>query len=97
MTIKRTNNGGVAKAWGNNDAARSNNGNYHTDGRKLFSYTTMIGYTSDEGQKVLLEYTSRTDNFLSMTTSCKHIPPARRYATTTLNPTHFQNTDKRFS
>tara|TARA_R110000868_G_scaffold225958_11_gene478312 strand:- start:456 stop:749 length:294 start_codon:yes stop_codon:yes gene_type:complete len=97
MTIKRTNNGGVAKAWGNGDGARSNNGNYHTDGRKLFSYSTMIGYTSDEGQKVLLEYTSRTGNFLSMTTSCKHMPPARGYATVTLNPTHFQNTDKRFS
>lgn len=97
MTIKRTNNGGVAKAWANSEGARSNNGNYHTDGIKLFSYSTMIGYTSDEGQKVLLEYTARTDNFLSMTTSTKHIPPARRYATTTLNPTHFQNTDKRFS
>ena len=94
--MKRTNNDGVAKAWANNEQARSNNGNYSTDGKKLFSYATMIGFTSGEGKKVLLEYTARTGNFLSMTTSGKHIAPARRFATTTINPTHFENTDKKF-
>ncbi len=96
MSNKRTNNDGVAKAWARSEMARSNNGNYHTDGSKLYSYATMIGYTSPEGKKVLLEYTASTGNFLSMTTSSKHIPPARRVATTTINPTHFQNTDKKF-
>jgi hypothetical protein len=96
MTIKRTNNDGVAKAWAKNEQARSSTGNYSTDGDRLFSYSTMIGFTSPEGKKVLLEYTSRTGNFLSMTTSTKHIPPARRFATVTINPTHFENTDKRF-
>ena len=96
MSSKRTNNDGVAKAWAHSEMARSNNGNYHTDGNKLYSYATMIGYTSPEGKKVLLDYTSSTGNFLSMTTSSKHIPPARRVATTTINPTHFQNTDKKF-
>ena len=94
--MKRTTNGGVAKAWANNEQARSNNGNYSTDGNKLFSYRTMIGYTSPEGKKVLLDYTASTGNFLSMTTSTKHIPPARGFATITINPTHFQNTDKLF-
>lgn len=94
--MQRTDNNGVAKAWANNQKAHSSNGNYHTNGRELFSYSTMIGYTSPEGQKVLLDYTSRTGNFLSMTTSTKHIPPARLYCDHTINPTHFQNTDKRF-
>ena len=37
MTIKRTNNDGVAKAWANSEQARSSTGNYHTNGDKLFS------------------------------------------------------------
>ena len=94
--MQRTNNHGVAKAWANSQKAQSNNGNYSTDGNRLYSYATMIGYTSPEGQKVLLEYTSRTGNFLSMTTSTKHIPPARQYCHHVLNPNHFVNTDKNF-
>lgn len=96
MPIKRTNNDGVAKAWANGEQARSNNGNYHTNGDELFSYSTMIGYTSPEGKKVCIEYTAATGHFLSKTTSSKHIPPARHYATVTINPTHFENTDKSF-
>ena len=94
--MKRTNNSGVAKAWANNEQARSNNGNYSTDGNKLFSYSTMIGYTSPEGKKVVLDYTAGTGHFLSMTTSSKHLPPAKRVCNVVLNPTHFQNTDKNF-
>ncbi len=94
--MKRTNNDGVAKAWANNEQARSSTGNYSTDGDILYSYSTMIGYTSPEGKKVVLDYTASTGNFLSMTTSSKHLPPAKGVCNVVLNPTHFQNTDKNF-
>jgi len=96
MTIKRTTNGGVAESWAKNEKARSNNGNFSTDGDILYSYNTMIGFTSEEGRKVVLDYTAGTGNFLSMTTSTKHLPPAKGVCNVVLNPTHFQNTDKNF-
>ena len=96
MSINRTTNSGVAEYWARNEKARSNNGNFTTDGKRLFSYSTMIGYTSEEGKKVVLDYTAGTGNFLSMTTSTKHLPPAKGVCDVVLNPTHFQNTDKRF-
>jgi len=94
--MQRTNNEGVAKAWRSNKQAQSSNGNFSTNGKELYSYNKMIGYTSEEGQKVLLDYTSRTGHFISMTTSTKHISPSLRYCDHVINPTHFQNTDKRF-
>ena len=94
--MKRTNNKGVAESWANNEQARSTTGNYSTDGNKLYSYSTMIGYTSPEGKKVVLDYTASTGHFLSMTTSSKHLPPAKGVCNVVLNPTHFQNTDKNF-
>jgi len=94
--MTKTTNGGVAEAWGRSMMAISNNGNYSTDGNRLFSYSTMIGYTSSEGKKVLLDYTASTGHFLSVTTSTKHISPARKHCDHVLNPTHFENTDKKF-
>tara|TARA_E500000318_G_scaffold106661_1_gene114908 strand:- start:739 stop:1032 length:294 start_codon:yes stop_codon:yes gene_type:complete len=96
MSINRTTNSGVAEYWARNEKARSNNGNFTTDGARLFSYSTVIGFTSEEGKKVVLDYTASTGNFLSMTTSTKHLPPAKGVCDVVLNPTHFQNTDKNF-
>lgn len=90
----RTNNEGVAKAWSNGESARNHSNAYSTDGRNLYSYRTRIGYTTTQGTKILLDYTAKTGNFLSMTTSGKHIPPARGYADETMNPSVVQNLEK---
>jgi len=75
----------VAIAWSRNRTAENHKGSYHTDGMNLHSYTTRIGYT-ENGKKILLDFTSATGNFLSMTTSSKHLPPARKVADETINP-----------
>lgn len=49
-----TNNKGVANSWARGIAARSHNGNFHTDGESLYSYQMEIGRTIN-GLKVLLD------------------------------------------
>ena len=53
-----TDNKGVALAWRQGTYARSHNGNFRTDGRKLYSYGLTIGITSNDGIKVLNDYRS---------------------------------------
>ena len=86
-----TTNPNVARRWANGQTARNHNNVFRTDGNNLFSYQQLIGITTSNGTKVLLDYTARTGNFLSMTTSGKHISPARRFADLTVNPTVVQN------
>jgi hypothetical protein len=86
-----TTNENVARRWANGQRARNHNGVFTTDGDRLYSYRQLIGITTSNGTKVLLDYTARTGNFLSMTTSGKHISPTRRYADLTVNPTVVQN------
>ena len=86
-----TTNENVARRWANGQRARNHNNVFRTDGRNLYSYHQLIGVTTGEGQKVLFDYTARTGNFISMTTSGKHISPTRRYADVTVNPTVVQN------
>ena len=86
-----TTNPNVARRWANGQTARNHNNVFRTDGNNLFSYQHLIGITTSNGTKVLLDYTARTGNFLSMTTSGKHISPARRFADLTVNPTVVQN------
>ena len=76
-------NGDVAKAWGRGH--RKNARNMSTDGQKLWSYDLMIGYTTETGKKVLIDYTSAGGRFVSMTTSGKHISPSRVYADFTVS------------
>lgn len=66
----RTNNKNVARAWHNGEFAQSHNGNYHTDGRNLYSYRMLIGVTAPDGTKYLLNV--RGKNGYSSTTS-KHV------------------------
>ena len=84
----------VARRWANGQIARNHNNVFRTDGDSLFSYNTKIGFTTLEGRKVLVEYTARTGNFLSMTTSGKHISPARRFADEIMHPTVYENLGK---
>ena len=86
-----TTNENVARRWANGQRARNHSNVFTTDGDRLYSYRQLIGITTSNGTKVLLDYTARTGNFLSMTTSGKHISPTRRYADLTVNPTVVQN------
>ncbi len=88
-----TSNENVARRWSNGQIARNHNNCFRSDGQNLFSYNLLIGFTTPEGRKVLLDYTARTGNFRSMTTSGKHISPTRRFADDTLNPSVVQNLD----
>ena len=93
MSIRVTNES-VANAWYNNTPALNHGGTFKTDGDVLYSYAQRIGFTTDEGTKVLLDYTAKTGNFLSMTTSTKHVSPARHVAHITLNPSVVSNLEK---
>jgi len=86
-----TTNENVARRWARGQSARNHNNVFTTDGDRLYSYRQLVGITTSNGTKVLLDYTAKTGNFLSMTTSGKHISPARRFADLTVNPTVVQN------
>ena len=86
MKIIRTNNEDVAKNWANGEAASNHGKNYLTDGESLWSYNALIGITTKNGQKVLGEFTAAGGQFLSMTTSTKHVSPARRVACAVVAP-----------
>ena len=61
----------VAKRWAMGEPARSHTGNLYTDGEKIYSYELQIGDTSDDGLKVVRDYTARGSyGFRSQTTSC---------------------------
>jgi hypothetical protein len=92
--MERMTNQNVAKAWFNGTEAQNHTGTYSTNGRILYSYSTRIGYTTTEGTKVLLDYTASTGNFLSMTTSGKHVYSARSIADMVVNPSIVENLEK---
>lgn len=79
----------VVEAWGNGRAMSSNN--LHTDGMGLFSYDLLIGYTAEPNfLKVLIDYTAKGGEFVSVTTSSRHIAPAREFADVTVTPLQFK-------
>ena len=85
----KTTNENVAKNWTQGIESVSTTGNYRTDGLNLYSYTTRIGFTTVNGQKVLGDFTKRGGRFLSVTTSTKHIPPATNVAQMIVHPDDF--------
>ena len=76
-------NSDVAEAWGR--SRRKVATNMSTDGVYLYSYELLIGYTAEDGKKVLIDYTAAGGRFVSMTTSTKHISPSRWVADTTVS------------
>lgn len=75
--MKKTITRNVADHWRASKAAHNNGGQYSTDGLKLYSYELQIGDTTDEGLKVLRDYSAQgRHGFRSMTTS-KHVGYAR--------------------
>lgn len=77
----------ILKAWANDNPASSYNGNLRTDGIGLWSYDLKIGTTIDQ-RKVIADYTAKSGNFYSQTTSC-HVGISRRFADTIVHPTFF--------
>ena len=81
----RTDNDSVVKAWSRSRKAESHTNNLSTDGRLLHSYSLLIGFTADDGSKVLLDYTAPAQCFRSMTTSA-HVGLAKRAADDIMHP-----------
>lgn len=80
----------VAKAWSSGQHASSYNGNFRTDGTCLWSYNLKIGTTVRRGRrKVLADYTAKSGNFLSKTTS-SHVGIATPFADIKVGPEYFE-------
>ena len=69
--MKRVSNDEVAQAWFDGREATSYTGNFSTDGKEIYSYALQIGDTSEDGKKIVRDYTARGSyGFRSQTTSC---------------------------
>ena len=89
----RTDNSTVAKQWAMGNNASNHNGSFTTNGLDLYSYNLLIGFTTKQGKKVLLDYTASTGHFQSQTTSGKHVSPSRVHAHVIMNPSVLEGTD----
>ena len=75
--MSKVRNSEVVECWERNESAVNHKETFHTTGKELYSYALMIGGTTDDGAKVLKEYTaSGKHGFRSQTTSC-HVGLAR--------------------
>ena len=89
----KTTNENVAINWYRNTASTNYGGSMSTNGKDLYSYNLLIGFTTQQGVKILLDYTAGAGHFQSMTTSTKHISPTRSIADQIMNPSILQNTE----
>jgi hypothetical protein len=83
--MKTTKNQRVAELWSKSEEARSHNRQLWTDGSNLFSYNLRIGATTNEGVKIVFDFTMPAGHFQSMTTS-QHVGLSKRYADTVMSP-----------
>ncbi len=74
----------VARLWSLGIEAKNSTESFRTDGIWLYSYNLVIGVNAF-GKTILYEYTARTGNYWSMTTSC-HVGIARHYADIVVDP-----------
>ena len=84
--MKRTNNMSVATNWAMNFAIQSHNGQFSTDGKKLFSYNQLIGITLADGTKIALNYMRHGGGCYISNTTSQHVSKASRCADQTMNP-----------
>ena len=70
--------------WKNNISAKNYTKTFHTDGLKLYSYNQLIGFTHN-GSKILYDYTSKSNCFISSTTST-HVGYAKFYSDQIVHP-----------
>jgi hypothetical protein len=75
----------VVNDWTYGESARNGRRSLHTDGSNLYSYNLLIRFTSENGNKVVLEH--RAPHFVSQTTSC-HVGIAARYADACIHPAY---------
>ena len=73
----------VIAAWHSYQSAQNRNKNFRngsvrTDGSTIWSYNLIVGYTTPEGQKVVIDYTSPAGYFQSMRTS-SHVGAIRQH------------------
>ena len=81
-------NSDVVRAWAYGNIASTKN--LTTNGRDLYSYQLLIGFTSDDGERVVLDYTAPGGHFFSVTTS-QHVNLAKREGSRTImNPTVYE-------
>jgi len=70
----------VARYWRSGEPACNGTSQFWTDGIKIYSYRLCIGDTTENGKKVLKDYSATgRHGFRSMTTS-KHVGYARGHA-----------------
>lgn len=79
MTMRRSK---VPEFWARGEKAGCSN--IRTDGESLWSYDLKIGYTDENGDKILLDYT-KSGIYYSSTTS-KHVGYARLVADEVRDP-----------
>ena len=81
-----TTNSSVVYSW--SQGSRAAAGNLSTDGEDLYSYNLCIGYTTPQGNKVVLNYTAAGE-YQSQTTSC-HVGLVRRGADEVMHPATYR-------
>lgn len=69
----------IPTLWVNNKSGATPKNSFSTDGSNLYSYKLKIGYTNEQGEKVILKYTTQYDSFVSTSTS-RHVNLASYYA-----------------
>jgi hypothetical protein len=67
---------------------------YTGEGRYLWSYRQKIGFTTESGQKVVIDYTAATGEYISQTTSC-HVNLAKQHADEVIHPAAFSLIESR--
>ena len=67
---------------------------YTGEGRYLWSYRKKIGFTTESGQKVVIDYTAATGEYISQTTSC-HVNLAKQYADEVMHPSAYSLIESR--
>ena len=81
-------NSDVIRSWAYGNVASTKN--LTTNGKELYSYQLLIGFTTDEGESVVLDYTAPGGHYKSQTTS-QHVNLAKREGSKTImNPTVYE-------
>jgi hypothetical protein len=83
--MKRLSNRLIPEQWKLGKPAQNYNKSFYTDGKDLFSYNLLIGTTTTTGTKIVYNYTSKSNNFISQTTS-HHVSFAKSNADYFLDP-----------
>jgi hypothetical protein len=90
--MKTTNNENVIKMWKQGKNARNHRQSLTSFAGNLYSYQLKIGHRHANGATIVADFTAKSGNFRSQTTSC-HVNAARRQADETFHPVLWKTTD----